>query len=84
MCGCWSRAAVSISRRKRSGPSVARQFGVQHLEGDRPVVPEVAGEVHGGHAAPPELALEHVAVGQRGAEGLHVRQCGIQRGVCLS
>ena len=39
---------------------------MQHLERDRPVVPEVAGEVDRGHPAAAELALEHVAL----AEGL--------------
>ena len=53
-----SRAVVRISRRKRSGPSVAAQLGVQDLERDRPVVPEVMGEVDRGHAAAAELALE--------------------------
>jgi FtsH-binding integral membrane protein len=27
MCGCWSRAAISISRRKRSGPTAAPTSG---------------------------------------------------------
>ena len=31
------------------------KFGVEHLERDRPLVLEVAREVHGGHAAAPEL-----------------------------
>ena len=38
------------------------ELGVQHLERDGAVVPEVAGEVDGGHAAATELALEAVAV----------------------
>ena len=42
------------------------EFGVEHLERDGPLVPDVASEVHGRHAAAPELALELVAV----AEGL--------------
>ena len=40
------------------------ELGLEHLEGDRPVVLEVAGEIDRGHAAAPELALEHVAVAQ--------------------
>ena len=48
------------------------EFGVEHLERDGPVVPEVAGEVHGGHAAAPELALERVAVGQGGLQSIEV------------
>ena len=65
MWGCCSRAASRISRWKRSGPSVGGQLGVQHLEGDRPVVPEVLREVDRRHAAAPELALDRVAAGQR-------------------
>jgi hypothetical protein len=37
---------------------------VQHLEGDQPIVPEVAGEIDRGHTTTAELALEQVAVGQ--------------------
>ena len=67
----WSRrAVVRISRRKRSGPRPARELGVEDLEGDGAVVPEVAGEVDRGHAAAAELALEGVAAGERGAQGL--------------
>ena len=40
------------------------QVGVHDLERDRPVVLEVAGEVDGGHAAAPQLALDRVAVGE--------------------
>ncbi len=40
----------------------AAGFGVQHLERDQPVVLEIAGQVDGGHPAPPELALKLVAV----------------------
>ena len=38
----------------------------EELEGDRAVVPEVVGEVHRGHAAAPELALEPVAAANKG------------------
>ena len=40
------------------------ELGAQHLEGDPPVVPEVLGQVDGGHAAGAELALDPIAVGQ--------------------
>ena len=40
------------------------QLGMKHLQGDRAVVLEVVGEVHRGHAAPAQLALEPVAVSQ--------------------
>ena len=49
------------------------QVGVEDLEGDGTVVPEVVGEVHGGHAAVPQLAVEDVpvaqCVGQRRRDG---------------
>ena len=47
------------------------EFGVEHLERDEPLVPEVASEVHGRHAAAPEFALEHVAVGQSSFEMIY-------------
>ena len=37
---------------------------MQHLERDRPVVPQVLGEENGSHAAAPELALEGVRWGE--------------------
>ena len=37
------------------------ELGMQHLERDRPVVPEVPGEEDRGHPPAPELALERVA-----------------------
>jgi uncharacterized membrane protein YfcA len=40
------------------------QVRMQHLEGDWPVMLEVAGEVDGGHAAVPQLALEDVSLEQ--------------------
>ena len=40
------------------------QLGVQHLERDRALVPQIVGQEDRGHAAPPQLALEPVAVGQ--------------------
>ena len=54
------------------GPERGGQLGVEHLEGDRPVVPEVLGQEDRGHAAAAELALERVAVGQT------VPQCSLQ------
>ena len=42
------------------------ELGVQDLDGDVAVVPEVVREVDRGHAAGAELALDAVAVGERG------------------
>ena len=56
------------------GAERAREIGVQHLERDRPVVPQILGEEDGGHAAPPELALEGVRRGKRRLQ-LHPEVC---------
>ena len=55
---------MRISRWKRSGPSVAASSGCSTLSATGRSCREVVGEVHGGHAAPPQLALEPVAVSQ--------------------
>ena len=44
------------------------QFGLQDLERDLAVVLQVLGQVHRGHAALAELALDAVAAGQGGGE----------------
>ena len=46
------------------------QLGVEHLERDRPVVPEVLGEEDRRHPAATELALDRVAVSERLARPL--------------
>ena len=61
-------------------PERGGQLGVEHLERHRPVVPEVLGEVDGGHAPAAELALDRVAVPQSRAE---IRQ-GIRHDVLPS
>jgi hypothetical protein len=48
-----------------------RQLGVEHLDGHLAVVPEIVRQVDRGHAAGAELALDAVAVGERGGEALH-------------
>jgi hypothetical protein len=68
MWGCWRRAATLISRTKLLGAERMGQLLVQDLEGDWPIVLEIAREVDRSHAAPAELALERVAVGQSGRE----------------
>ena len=45
------------------------ELRMQHLDGDRPVVLQVLGEVHRCHAALPELALDGVALGESYTEG---------------
>ena len=44
------------------------ELGLQHLERDLAVVPEVVGEIDGRHAALAELALDLVLVGQGGVQ----------------
>ena len=55
------------------------QLRMEHLKGDRALVPEVVGQKHGGHAAAAKLAFEPVSVGQAALELLaqvsHPRPC---------
>ena len=68
MCGCCSRAASPDLALEPFGAERGGQLGVQDLERDRAVVPEVVGEEHRRHAAAPELALEPVPVCQAALE----------------
>ena len=55
------------------------ELGAEHLDGDRPLVLEVLGEVDRGHAAFADLALDVVAISQRGSES--VDRSGQMRGL---
>jgi hypothetical protein len=44
------------------------QVGMQDLERDRAVMPEIVSQEYRGHATPPQLALEPVAVRQAALE----------------
>ena len=55
---------MRISARNRSAPSAAAELGMQHLDRDAPVVPDVVREIDGGHAAGAELALDAIATRQ--------------------
>ena len=46
------------------------ELRVQHLQGDRPVVPQVLGEKHGCHTAPADLAVDPVAIRHRGPQAI--------------
>jgi hypothetical protein len=46
------------------GAQHRRELGVQYLDRDPTMVPQVLGEPDRGHAAAPELALDHVAVSE--------------------
>ena len=50
---------------KPLGAEHGGELRMEHLERDRAVVAEVPGEVHRGHAAAAELALDRVPVEQR-------------------
>ena len=50
------------------GPEHGRQLRVQHLDGHLAAMLDIVREVHRRHAAPPELALDDVAVLQRGPQ----------------
>jgi hypothetical protein len=45
------------------GADARGQLRVKHLHRDRPIVPDVLGEVDRGHAASAELSLYRVAAG---------------------
>ena len=68
MCGCCSLAVVLISAQEPLGAEHGGELGLQHLDRDLAVVPEVLGEVDRRHAARAELALDAVAVGEGGGE----------------
>ncbi len=53
---------------KPLGAEAGGELGAENLESDRPVVLEVAGEVHHGHAARAEFPLDRVAGGEGGAQ----------------
>jgi len=84
-----TRTPPSARRAKRRAR--ARSLGSEgragalgrHLEGDLAFVLEVFGEVHGGHAAFAEAALDAVAVGESGAEPLDDVGHRISRGSSL-
>jgi hypothetical protein len=46
------------------GPDHGGQLGPEHLERHPPVVPQVLGQVDGGHAAGADLPVEAIAVRQ--------------------
>src|SRR4051812_39782126 len=50
---------------KSLGAGGLDHFRVKHLEGHRPIVAEVVGEIHHRHAAAAELALDAVLPGER-------------------
>ena len=63
------------------GAQRSREFRAEHLESNLPLMATVIREVDGGHAAPAELTLDSVTVGEGGFEGSGViRQwaCGLR------
>ena len=47
--------------------------GVSTFHGDYPVVLQILGEIHRGHAAGPQLTFEAIAVGKRGGQAFEQR-----------
>jgi hypothetical protein len=70
LAGVVHRQDVGVLQ-PRGGPDLAekplgaeggRELRVKHLEGDGPIVLQIAGEIHGGHPSATEPALEQIAV----------------------
>ncbi len=53
---------------KPAGTERLSEVGTQHLHGDPAPVLQVLGEVHRRHATLPDLALDPVAIGERGGK----------------
>ena len=80
MWGWLRRAAMAISRRKRSGPSAEARSGRQDLDGDPARVLAIPGQVDRTHPASAELALDRVAASERRSHtGKGIRQGAIPR-----
>lgn len=45
---------------------------MQHLDGDITIVLEIVGEIHGGHPAGAELAVEAIAAAKGGVQAVGV------------
>ena len=61
------RGDTNLAEESVAGEAGA-ELGAQHLEGDRPVVPQVVRPVDERHAAPTQLAVEAGTAGQVGGE----------------
>ena len=52
---------------------------MEHLDGNLSIVPDVACEIDGGHAALPDLAFDKIAIGEGGIEAFsgrsHAQSC---------
>ena len=63
---------LDMARQQPSWLWNVREFGLQDLERDFPLVLQVLGEMHGGHAAGAELTLDAVPIGEGiGEPGMH-------------
>jgi hypothetical protein len=54
-CRCWSGPRAG-SRGRSAHCELRHQLGMEHLDSDRPLVPQVSREIDRRHAAPAELA----------------------------
>ena len=66
--GTSSGASSGGSTSATIGADNGSEFWPQHLDGDFAIVLDVVCEVHGGHATSTKLAIDRVAVGERGGQ----------------
>ncbi len=52
------------------GADARGQFGMQHLDGDIPIVLDILGQKNGCHSSPAKLARDGVAIGQTGPQAI--------------
>ena len=64
-----SRARADLAE-KAIGAECGAEVGVEDLDGDVAVMPEVMGEEDGGHAAGADLAVDAIAVAEGVAQAL--------------
>ena len=85
ICGWSRRAVILISRQEPLDAEDGAELGAEDLEGDLAVVLEVGGEEDRRHAAGAELALDAVALLERGGEATEVAHPGLwgDRGVWI-
>ena len=70
MWGCCSVGDGLDLAQEALGADDGGQLGAEDLDGHLAVVLEVLGEIDGGHAALAQLALDAVAVGEGGTQGV--------------
>ena len=54
--------------KKPLNPIAAAELRPHHLHRNRTLVPEIAGEIDGGHAAGPDLTLHYISAAESGCQ----------------